>query len=324
VRILAARNLPKMDMFGSCDAFCELLYQGQKFVSSVKKNTYSPAWGETFSFNFHLDDDDEGGADVTAGKDSIGKLMAGGIAGDQGGNDGGQNADAQGGGWSPQEQMNKMRAHVSKIGKSMINSVEDLTGMDLDGDGLVGGKRKTLQIVVKDWDQLMFADEVGRIVLGADEMEALIVQQIHEAHAQERRRAERCSNRSPDLEGEQNEDDRAADAAAAAPGGHLQALHVPAHEMSVVVQDQDGNPVIGNNGKPTEIDFAVHVLCLGDPPPPPPPRALQVTLACARNLPRMDTFGTCDAFFIISWQGQVFQSQVLAHLPVALLPTRAT
>ena len=295
-----------MDLFGSCDAFCELLYQGQKFVSSVKKNTYSPTWGETFSFNFHLDDD-EGGRGERSGE-----LLAGGIRGGQGGAGSGQAGDAQGaGGLSPVEQMNKMRAHVSKLSKSMIDYVEDMTGMDLDGDGLVGERRKTLQLVVKDRDQLLLASEVGRIVIGAEEMEELIVQQIHEAHARERKRAENRLSQSPDRQEEENEWGRAADAAAAEPGGHLLALHVPAHEMSgVALKDKDGKPVIGNNGKPTEIDLAIHVLCLGDPPPPPPPRIMQVTVVCGRNLPRMDTFGTCDAFFIISWQGQVFKSQV--------------
>ena len=295
-----------MDLFRSCDAFCELLYQGQKFVSSVKKNTYSPKWEETFSFNFHLDDD-EGGS----GGERSGERMAGGIRGDQSGDVSGQAGDAQGaGGWSPVKQMNKVRAHVSKLGKSMIDCVEDMTGMDLDGNGLVGEKRKSLQLVVKDWDQLLLAREVGRLVIGAKEIEELIVQQIHEAHARERKRAELRLSQSPDRQEEEDELDRAADAAAAEPGRHFQALHVPAHEISVALEDMDGKPVIGNNGKPTEIDFAINVLCLGDPLPPPPPRIMQVTVVCGRNLPRMDTFGTCDAFFIISWQGQVFKSQV--------------
>ena len=289
-----------MDLFGSCDAFCELLYQGQKFVSSVQKNTYSPTWGETFSFNFHLDDD-EGGRGERSGE-----LLAGGRRGGQGGAGSGQAGDAQGaGGLSPVEQMNKMRAHVSKLSKSMIDYVEDMTGMDLDGDGLVGERRKTLQLVVKDRDQLLLASEVGRIVIGAEEMEKLIVQQIHEAHARERKRAEHRLSQSSDPQDEEDELDRAADAAAAEPWGHF-----PEHEMIVALKDIDGKPVIGNNGEPTEIDFNIRVLCLGNPPPPLPPRIMQVTVVCGRNLPRMDTFGTCDAFFIISWQGQVFKSQV--------------
>ena len=55
VSLASARNLPKMDAFlGTCDAFCEIQFQTQKAVSSVKKNTYSPDWGEIFEFNFHL------------------------------------------------------------------------------------------------------------------------------------------------------------------------------------------------------------------------------------------------------------------------------
>ena len=52
VTVRSARSLPKMDLLGSCDAFCELEWLGQKFKTSVKKNTYSPEWHETFTFNY--------------------------------------------------------------------------------------------------------------------------------------------------------------------------------------------------------------------------------------------------------------------------------
>jgi hypothetical protein len=39
-----------MDVMGTCDAFCEVEWQGQKFKTTIKKNSYSPDWNETFAF----------------------------------------------------------------------------------------------------------------------------------------------------------------------------------------------------------------------------------------------------------------------------------
>jgi Ca2+-dependent lipid-binding protein len=50
VTIESARHLPKMDVMGTCDAFCEVEWQGQKYKTTVKKNSYSPDWNETFVF----------------------------------------------------------------------------------------------------------------------------------------------------------------------------------------------------------------------------------------------------------------------------------
>jgi hypothetical protein len=50
--IKSARHLPKMDLMGTCDAFCEIEWQGEKHKTTVKKNSYSPDWDETFSFFF--------------------------------------------------------------------------------------------------------------------------------------------------------------------------------------------------------------------------------------------------------------------------------
>ena len=43
---------------GTCDAFCEVVWQGQTAKTAVKKNSYSPDWDETFAFFF---------ADISAG-----------------------------------------------------------------------------------------------------------------------------------------------------------------------------------------------------------------------------------------------------------------
>ena len=50
VTIQSARHLPKMDVIGTCDSFCVVEWQGQKFQTTVKKNSYSPDWNETFAF----------------------------------------------------------------------------------------------------------------------------------------------------------------------------------------------------------------------------------------------------------------------------------
>ena len=51
VTIESARHLPKMDMMmGTCDTLCEVEWQGQKYKTTVKKDSYSPDWNETFAF----------------------------------------------------------------------------------------------------------------------------------------------------------------------------------------------------------------------------------------------------------------------------------
>ena len=47
-----AKHLPKMDTFGSIDAYCVLLLGGQEFRSATCKNTYEPDWkDETFELS---------------------------------------------------------------------------------------------------------------------------------------------------------------------------------------------------------------------------------------------------------------------------------
>ena len=52
VTIISARHLPKMDLMGTCDGFCEVEWQGKQATTKVKKNTYSPDWDQTFDFAF--------------------------------------------------------------------------------------------------------------------------------------------------------------------------------------------------------------------------------------------------------------------------------
>ncbi len=51
VTVLHARHLPKMDLFGSCDAFVVMKLDDKKFESSVQKASYSPDWNEVFLFD---------------------------------------------------------------------------------------------------------------------------------------------------------------------------------------------------------------------------------------------------------------------------------
>ena len=38
---------------GTCDAFCDISWNGQERKTSIKKNSYSPDWDETFTFSLH-------------------------------------------------------------------------------------------------------------------------------------------------------------------------------------------------------------------------------------------------------------------------------
>jgi hypothetical protein len=52
IRLISARDLPKMDLFGKSDPYCVLtsMTTGMTFKSSVKKNTLTPRWNEDFHF----------------------------------------------------------------------------------------------------------------------------------------------------------------------------------------------------------------------------------------------------------------------------------
>ena len=177
----------------------------------------------------------------------------------------------------------------------------------------------------RDWDQLSFADEVGRVVINSEAMEDLIIKQIHDAHEAERKREKKESKReSPrgkgrrEVEGEVEErreggGDGGGEGAGRGGGagdGNLSALPVEAKQIRMRVAKKDGSHVIGQNGEETLLYFSVRLLFVGDPPPPPPPRTIEVNIVCARNLPKMDTFGSCDAFCQVAWQGILHKSEV--------------
>lgn len=52
VRLVGAKDIPKMDLFGKSDPYCIIstLSTGMNFKSSVKKNTKTPVWNEDFHF----------------------------------------------------------------------------------------------------------------------------------------------------------------------------------------------------------------------------------------------------------------------------------
>jgi hypothetical protein len=55
VIIISGEHMPKMDLIGSCDAYCSLHYAGQHYKTTVQSNTYSPNWAEeSFAFNVAL------------------------------------------------------------------------------------------------------------------------------------------------------------------------------------------------------------------------------------------------------------------------------
>jgi len=40
----------RMDLMGTCDAFCDIAWNGQERKTKIVKNSYSPDWDETFTF----------------------------------------------------------------------------------------------------------------------------------------------------------------------------------------------------------------------------------------------------------------------------------
>jgi hypothetical protein len=54
IKILDAKNLPKMDKFGSMDPFCILNFSGKKERTTVRQNTLNPAWDDE-EFIFEID-----------------------------------------------------------------------------------------------------------------------------------------------------------------------------------------------------------------------------------------------------------------------------
>jgi hypothetical protein len=214
VQIGGARNLPKMDIVGSCDAFCQITFQRQTFMSSVKKNTYSPSWQEIFGFNFSFDQSDD-----------------------------------------------------------------SRQSLDLDSE---------LEIVVKDWDRLSSADQVGRVIMKKEIIEEMLIKQIHAAHATARK-----SSQSP-------------------PSTDHNWVAV-ADEMSMDLLTKDGIPVMGKNGAQAILIFDVKIVSIGEKKINDKRRMMEVSVACARNLPKMDIFGTCDAFCQVFWQGVVLKSDVVRN-----------
>jgi hypothetical protein len=51
VHVVEARDLKAMDMDGTSDPYVELIIEGQKIVTNIKKSTLSPVWNESFTFD---------------------------------------------------------------------------------------------------------------------------------------------------------------------------------------------------------------------------------------------------------------------------------
>ena len=55
VTLFSARHLPHVDgMFGTCDAFIEVVYQGKTLKSTVQKKSLDPDWKPEEKFEFDL------------------------------------------------------------------------------------------------------------------------------------------------------------------------------------------------------------------------------------------------------------------------------
>ncbi len=51
--MVSARHLPKMDTFGSCDAFVVVALGEEAYQTQVVKGSYAPDWGEALLFHLH-------------------------------------------------------------------------------------------------------------------------------------------------------------------------------------------------------------------------------------------------------------------------------
>jgi hypothetical protein len=48
--IISALHLPKMDVFGTCDAFCEVTWMGAEYRTGIVKNSYNAEFNDIFEF----------------------------------------------------------------------------------------------------------------------------------------------------------------------------------------------------------------------------------------------------------------------------------
>jgi len=50
--VVSAEHLPSMDFMGKCDGLVEINWEGQRFKTNPKKQSYDPVWNEDFEFKF--------------------------------------------------------------------------------------------------------------------------------------------------------------------------------------------------------------------------------------------------------------------------------
>jgi Ca2+-dependent lipid-binding protein len=53
ITLVEARGLPKMDMFGLCDPFAEISFEGQTRTTPVVNQSLAPVWETTFTLDVH-------------------------------------------------------------------------------------------------------------------------------------------------------------------------------------------------------------------------------------------------------------------------------
>jgi hypothetical protein len=53
ISIVEAQNLPKMDIFGTCDPFVQIQFEGNTYKTEVVKQTLAPEWNQSWSLEVH-------------------------------------------------------------------------------------------------------------------------------------------------------------------------------------------------------------------------------------------------------------------------------
>eukprot|EP01047_Picozoa_sp_COSAG01_P048939 COSAG01_NODE_4803_length_4733_cov_2.922098_2_plen_1195_part_01 len=53
ISIVEAQNLPKMDIFGTCDPFVQIQFEGNTYKTEVVRQTLAPEWNQSWSLEVH-------------------------------------------------------------------------------------------------------------------------------------------------------------------------------------------------------------------------------------------------------------------------------
>jgi Ca2+-dependent lipid-binding protein len=152
-----------------------------------------------------------------------------------------------------------------------------------------------MEIKIMDWDKLSAPDEVGRVIVPSESLKHLVRQQFHQEEGPKAQAGARTTKQKKRRRGSGNDDVRAGDTRG-----------VEMHEVERL--DKSAELSADESRKSAE-DLLLEELEKEDTR-----RSgggvLEVVVNFARHLPRMDTFGKCDAFVELRWREFQFKTSV--------------